>query len=58
MKKRNYAKEWEKEKLYKKKVPVTVTPEIYEDFRSACELNETTMNAVLKEFIYQYIAEN
>ena len=58
MAKRDYSKEYEKEKFYKKKITITVTPKVYEEFKSTCERNKTSMNAILKYFVTEYIAEN
>ena len=50
MAKRNYQKEYAKEKLYKKKFTVVVNPELYEKFKLACESNGASINSILKEW--------
>lgn len=46
------------EKRATKKVFAKITPKQYEDFTKATEKNCTTKNAVLKQFIIDYIDKN
>ena len=58
MAERNYSKEYAREKEHQKKVFAKITPKQYEDFTKATEKNCTTKNAVLKQFIIDYIEKN
>ncbi len=58
MAERDYSKEYAREKEQQKKVFAKITPKQYEDFTKATEKNCTTKNAVLKQFIIDYIEKN
>ena len=58
MAERDYSKEYAWEKEQQKKVFAKITPKQYEDFTKATEKNCTTKNAVLKQFIIDYIEKN
>ena len=58
MAERDYSKEYAREKEQQKKVFAKITPKQYEDFTKATEKNCTTKNAVLKQFIIDYIDKN
>ena len=58
MSERDYSKEYAREKEQQKKVFAKITPKQYEDFTKATEKNCTTKNAVLKQFIIDYIEKN
>lgn len=55
MAERDYAKEYEREKKYKKMIGVTVTPQISEAFTKKIESDGTSKNAFLKSCIMSYI---
>ena len=61
-KKRNYAREWETEKIRIKeneaRIVVKTTPKINDDFSAKCAANGTNKNAVLKRYIERYTYEN
>lgn len=49
-------KKYMKENLVK--LGIDVKPEIRDEFRKSCELNNTLPSRVLKEFVNNYIEEN
>lgn len=49
-------KKYMKENLVK--LGIDVKPEIREQFRKACEANDTLPSRVLKEFVIDYIEKN
>ena len=58
MAERNYSRESELQKNKIKKVSTNLSVDEYEDFTKATEKNCTTKNAVLKQFIIDYIDKN
>ena len=58
MAERNYSREWELQKNKIKKVSTNLSVDEYEAFTKATEKNCTTKNAVLKQFIIDYIEKN
>ena len=55
MAERDYHKEYEREKKYKKMIGVTVTPEISNAFTAKAEHDGTSKNAFLKACIIAFV---
>lgn len=58
MAERDYKKEYDREKIRSKILPIKVTPELFDDFTAKAELNGTNKNAVLKACAEAYTYGN
>lgn len=52
--KRNYQKEYQAKKEKHKQIACMVSPTLFDDFTAKCELNNTTKNAIIKQWIEEY----
>ena len=58
MAERDYKKEYDREKICSKILPIKVTPELFDDFTAKAELNGTNKNTVLKACAEAYTYGN